>query len=362
MNREFAVLWATGLVAAVVSGGTPPVHAGEQVERVLHKEAVVHATPAEVWRAWTTSEGMAEWWVKDSRIEPRVLGPYELIMIPDAPEGQRGAEGCRVLSYVPNEMLSFEWTFPPNVPALRSAGAKTHVVVRIDDLGDGTVRVRLDQLGWQEGEDWDKGYAYFDKAWGWVMEQLRGHFAEKATQTESWIDGAVSVTAVRGPARVQKYEVELPADVATVWDTLTTVDGVRSFLSPDPKIELSPGGAYMLFSGSLSKVLSVVPQRQLVVTGSAPLEFPNVRMGGTWGVLDFESSGDDATHLTMTCLGWQNGEEWDRAFEYFLKNNPMFLNLLRKRFTEGPLEWSKPGPGEHATFTRVTAKNPTETP
>ena len=31
-------------------------------------------------------------------------------------EGQRGTEGCRVLSYVPGEMFAFEWNFPPSIP------------------------------------------------------------------------------------------------------------------------------------------------------------------------------------------------------------------------------------------------------
>jgi uncharacterized protein YndB with AHSA1/START domain len=350
--RRGVANWLASLVGVVLTGGTLPIRADEPADRVLHKEVVVYASPQEMWRAWTTRDGLAEWWVKDGRVELEVLGPYELYLVPDAAEGSRGTEGCRVLSYLPHEMFSFEWNFPPGIPALRNAGAKTRVVLHFDDLHDGTVRVRLDQLGWQDSDDWEKGYAYFDKAWGWVIGQLQTHFAQKASRVESWIDGAVEVTAQYGPDRLQRFEIVLPADVASVWSTLTTVEGVRSFLSPAPQIELSAGGAYALFPESTAQILSFVPLRQLVVTGSAPLEFPNVRMGGTWAVLDLAPDGEDATHLTMTCLGWQNGDEWERAFDYFLKNNAMFLNLLRKRFTEGPLAWSQPGPGEHATFTR----------
>jgi len=355
MKRQTASRYWVVMVVVGACGGVAVANDAADV-RILHKEAVVFASPREVWHAWTTPEGMAAWWVKDANIDLRVLGPFELMMVPDAPEGERGAEGCRVLSYLPYEMFSFEWNFPPKIATLRAAKAKTEVVLHFDDLGDGTTRVRLDQLGWQEGEDWDAGYAYFDRAWGYVVALLKKHFDEQATKVDSWIDGAVNVTAQYGPQRQQQFVVELPADVATVWATLTTVEGVRSFLSPQPHIELRSGGAYALFPESTAKILGLVPERQLVVTGSAPLEFPNVRMGGTWAVLDFAAGGDGATELTMTCLGWQNGEEWDRAFEYFLKNNPMFLNLLRKRFTEGPLKWSEPGPGEVATFTREPLK------
>ena len=49
-------------------------------------------------------------------------------------------------------------------------------MVYFEDIGGGQVRVRFSQSGWGEGKDWDQGFAYFDQAWGWVMEQLEAHF------------------------------------------------------------------------------------------------------------------------------------------------------------------------------------------
>jgi hypothetical protein len=70
-------------------------------------------------------------------------------------------------------LLAFDWTFPPAIPSLRGAGAKTQVVIRLDEPAAGIVRVRFAQLGWGEGEDWDQGYAYFDKAWDWVLGRIK---------------------------------------------------------------------------------------------------------------------------------------------------------------------------------------------
>jgi hypothetical protein len=37
--------------------------------------------------------------------------------------------------------------------------------------------MRFTHLGWGEGEDWDKAYAYFDHAWGAVvLPRLRQRF------------------------------------------------------------------------------------------------------------------------------------------------------------------------------------------
>ncbi len=153
-----------------------PADAPAARERVLRKEVEVRSTPEKIWHAWTTAEGLATFFSPKSRVELRVGGPYELMLgYPDA-RGKSGSEGCEVLAFCPGDMLAFEWNFPPAVDKLRAANAKTQVVLRFDDLGDGRVRVRLAQHGWQDGPDWDAGYTYFDKAWGWVLGQLKAKY------------------------------------------------------------------------------------------------------------------------------------------------------------------------------------------
>lgn len=133
---------------------------------------LVAATPAEVWRAWTTAEGFGE--VFDGPVlhaaELRVGGAYEIYWSPGSPEGERGSEGCRVLSYVPERMLSFSWNAPPQFGALR--GEMTHVVVELEALGPGMTRMTVRHLGFGEGEAWAGVRAYFAEAWVWVADQV----------------------------------------------------------------------------------------------------------------------------------------------------------------------------------------------
>ncbi|MCG8408773.1 MAG: SRPBCC domain-containing protein [Phycisphaerales bacterium] len=311
-------------------------------ERILQKEVTVQASLDEVWHAWTTSEGIASFFSPESNIELRIGGPYELYMgkITDA-SGKRGTEGCRILSYVPREMLSFEWNFPPKVMKLRKSGSKTHVVLRFEDLGENRVRVRFAQLGWKEGEDWDTGYAYFDKAWDGVLDQLKDKAKAdrlpsadgetRGSETRTWVDGNVTVTAVSGPEKRQDFEMLIPIPVTKVWKALATTEGIRECLAPKAEIELKPGGTYAIWPGSSNRVLSYLTHRMLSTSGSAPPQFPNVRKGGTWSAYFFEQLGEKKTKLRLTVVGWKQGEEWDRAFDYFLKNNPVFLNHLYKK-------------------------------
>lgn len=142
---------------------------------MLEKEVTISADIAEVWRCWTTAEGLSFVSAK-SRVGLQVGGPYEWFLDLDADEqGRRGSEGSRILAFLPEKMLAFAWTFPPDVPELRYAGETTQVVVLLDDAGDGLTRVRLYVHGWRDGEPWERGWKYFDNAWGYVLAALKSH-------------------------------------------------------------------------------------------------------------------------------------------------------------------------------------------
>lgn len=165
-----------GIVAAllmVLMAGAGAVAGDDGSERILRKEITIRAPLEEVWRAWTTEEGLMPV-AGTSNVELRVGGPYEwfLDLEPDE-NGLRGGEGNKVLAFLPGEVLAFDWTFPPSIPSLRAARAKTQVVLQFDVPEDGAVRVRFAQLGWRDGEDWDRGYAYFDTAWDWVLQRMQ---------------------------------------------------------------------------------------------------------------------------------------------------------------------------------------------
>ena len=151
-------------------------YAEPAIERVLHKEAIVAAPRAAVWQAWTTSEGLRSWFAPTSTIDLRIGGTIEILFGTDSPPGQRGSEDCRILSYLPPEMLSFEWNSPPALGAMRYR--HTHVVLRFEDAPGGATRVRFDQLGWGEGDGWDAVYAYFDAAWDHVLRNLARRFTD----------------------------------------------------------------------------------------------------------------------------------------------------------------------------------------
>lgn len=146
---------------------------GDVSGRAILREATVLLPVASVWRLWTTQEGVTEWLVSAANVELRIGGPYEFYFQPGGPEGSRGGEGCRVLSYLPERMLSFTWNAPPIYPQER--GKRTWVVLELIAIGPAETHVRLTHLGWPESgwtddSKWPDVFAYFDSAWTSVLE------------------------------------------------------------------------------------------------------------------------------------------------------------------------------------------------
>ncbi len=142
--------------------------------RRLQKVVTVAAPRAEVWRRFTTSAGVATWLSPKTKIELTVGGPWEVYFLDEQPLGSRGSELCRVLSFLPERMLSFTWNAPPHLATTRHA--HTWIVVELVDSPQGTV-VTLTQLGWpvdglEREPAWEATFQYFDRAWGKALEAL----------------------------------------------------------------------------------------------------------------------------------------------------------------------------------------------
>ena len=154
-------------------------------ERSLDKQIELAATLDQVWEAWTTREGIVSFFAPDAKIEPRVGGAFQIHFDPLAAPGSKGADDMRFMALQPKKMLSFDWNAPPHLPLARAQ--RTFVVVRFEPLGDKSTRVTLHHTGWGDGGEWDQAHAYFDRAWGGVLGNLKKRFEVGPQDWTEWM-------------------------------------------------------------------------------------------------------------------------------------------------------------------------------
>ncbi len=144
-----------------------------QYQKKIEKAINLPANVATVWEKWTTAEGLKSFFAPDCKIELKIGGAFEMYFLLDAEEGSRGSENCKILSFLPQQMLSFSWNAPPQFAAVRNGGEATWIVLQFIAESETSSRLQLTHLGWQMGEEWEQVYAYFDKAWDKVLLWLK---------------------------------------------------------------------------------------------------------------------------------------------------------------------------------------------
>jgi len=139
--------------------------------------ADIGAPITDVYNAWSTVEGWKSVYgggPGEANIDLAIGGRYEWLF-----NGSVGSNGCQVLSYIPNRMISFTWSAPPSQPESRLM--RTWVVVELSELNGAGTRVTLTHLGFGEGADWDETFNYFQSAWDRVLGTMK-------TSLEEWGD------------------------------------------------------------------------------------------------------------------------------------------------------------------------------
>lgn len=154
-------------------------------ERAIEKTVTVPATVDAVWEAWTTRAGIISFFAPDAEIDARVGGAFHIHIDPLAEPGMKGADEMRFMALQPKRMLSFDWNAPPSLPEARKQ--RTFVVVRLTPVTEQSTQVAITHLGWGDGGEWDKTFAYFDRAWGFVLGNLKQRFEKGPRDWTEWL-------------------------------------------------------------------------------------------------------------------------------------------------------------------------------
>jgi len=166
-----------------------------------------------------------------------------------------------------------------------------------------------------------------------------------AADEQRLTSGHVQVEMIRAPEMRLNFEVVVPAGLETVWDAFTTREGMVTWLAPEARIELRIGGPWEVgFAGAApggGTILAYLPREILAIHAMAPEAFPTVRSERTMAFFRFEPVSAAQTKVRLSQVGWKEGGEWEKAFQYLAKGNSQLLNALYERFEHGPIPWEK---------------------
>lgn len=165
-------------LAAVV-----PVSALRAAEPLVN-EAIINAPVTEVWRLFTTAEGMQSWMVARADIDLRVGGLIRTRYADDGPLGDPKTIVNRVLSFEPERMLSIQVDRAPADFEWRDSVGGMWTVIYFQPLEPGMTHVRIVGMGFGDDEVSRQMRSHFDQGNAWTLEQLQKKFWAKCALCE----------------------------------------------------------------------------------------------------------------------------------------------------------------------------------
>jgi uncharacterized protein YndB with AHSA1/START domain len=158
-----------------------------------------------------------------------------------------------------------------------------------------------------------------------------------------------SITAYAA-MRILQADFEVNASVEKAWSTWATPAGEKTFFAPGCAIEPRVDGSYDIYFDPAAKpgsrgaegmrIVSYEPNRRIAFTWNAPETIPEIRGQRTLVLVEFKPAGSNRTHVRFTEMGWGEGAQWDRAYDYFDQAwNRIVLPRFKYAMDVGPIDW-----------------------
>lgn len=164
----FFVLFVMLAVAAPIIGASMKrASAREGAGKVLAIAVTVPAPRAEVWKAFSTSEGLSSWLAPNAVVDLKPGGDW-MVRFPGG-----SSAGGTIVSFVPQQEIVISALAPEKFPTVRAQ--RTTARFELEDHGTGTL-VRLTQTGWKDGDEWDRAYEYLTAGNAQLLATLHRRF------------------------------------------------------------------------------------------------------------------------------------------------------------------------------------------
>ena len=156
--------------------------------------------------------------------------------------------------------------------------------------------------------------------------------------------------AANAEERAIVKEVVVKATPEQVWQAWTTVDGIKSFFAPGARIEaksmglfeihMNPYAADGLKGADDMRDLALQAPKFLSFTWNAPPHLAEARKQRTIVTVRITPVDATTTKVVLNHSAFGDGGEWDKTYDYFNNAWGRVLANLKKRFDEGPIDWT----------------------
>jgi len=142
-------------------------------ERVLQLSITVPMKKSDVWKLFTTDEGLKKWIAPVAKIDMRTGGcirtNYDRTKTPEDSTSIR----LDIINYLEYEMLTLKVNLNNSFPAeTKKEDKNLQEIIQFVDAGRGKTKIISTMVGWGQGNDWNTVYGFFEKGNDWTYKEI----------------------------------------------------------------------------------------------------------------------------------------------------------------------------------------------
>jgi uncharacterized protein YndB with AHSA1/START domain len=149
-------------------------------EKYLHLECIVNTSVEGVWWAFSNHEALKSWMAPVSQLNFRIGGIMKNNMDYRRKVGDKGTFTLDIVNYIPNEMLTYRVHLDNYFGEKCGREDKNlQEVIQFKSVGKNKTKIISNMIGWGEGAEWDKCYAFFTRGNKWCYDVMMKRFRER---------------------------------------------------------------------------------------------------------------------------------------------------------------------------------------
>lgn len=148
-------------------------------DQPLVHTALIDAPVKDVWKAFTTTEGIKSWMVAEGDVDLRIGGKFRTGYQPGTDLNGPNAIENTILAFDPERMVTIQNTKAPEKFPFKKAISEVWTVVYFEPVGDKQTRVTSRMLGYRQEEEFIKMRRFFMDGNKQTLEELAKHFSKK---------------------------------------------------------------------------------------------------------------------------------------------------------------------------------------
>lgn len=145
-------------------------------DQPLVSTQVINAPVADVWKAFTTTEGIKSWMVAEGDVDLRIGGKFRTGYQPGTDLNGPNAIENTILAFDPERMITIQNTKAPEKFPFKKAIAEVWTVIYFESLSAKQTRVTSRMLGYRQEDEFIKMRRFFMDGNKQTLEELKKHF------------------------------------------------------------------------------------------------------------------------------------------------------------------------------------------